>query len=163
MGGGLAGFSGRVGSGLGHATAAMSPSLLPQHQPTGWGLGAAVCGAKLGFAVGGLHEGLSGLGGLEGAAFRVFAALSPAYKDTALALLRLWSHISGLAGWAPPEAFLQAVVETITTCICAGKGCLCFALERIRLVLIAEPLGATDLVLITCACLIVHVLCMCWC
>jgi hypothetical protein len=141
MGGGLAGFSGRAGAGLGHATATMSPSLLAQHQHTGWGPNSAGRGFKLGFAVGGLHEGLSGLSGLEGTAFRAFAALSPAYADTAQAVMRLWVHMAGLSGLAPPEAFLQAVMETIATCVCAGEGrfvCVVERWQRTRMAYVAD-------------------------
>lgn len=122
VGGGLAAFSGAAAVGLGSLSAVFSPALLPQH-----GLGSHAAGAagsascQPGFAVGGLGEGLSGLGGAEGAGLRVFAALSPAYGDTAQALMRLWKHMAGLTGWAPPDALLQAVVEAATTAVCAGE------------------------------------------
>jgi hypothetical protein len=35
--------------------------------------------------------------------------------------MRLWKHMAGLTGWAPPDALLQAVVEVATTAVCAGK------------------------------------------
>lgn len=125
VGGGLAGFCGRAEAGLGNPSAIWSPVLLlaPHNSSSSSGP------SQPGFAVGGLGEGLSGLAGVEGAGLRVFAALSPAYGDTAQALLRLWRHMAGLAGWAPPDALLQAVVETATTAVCAGAppscGC-CF-------------------------------------
>lgn len=122
IGGGLAGFSGATVAGLGNPSAVLTPALLAQY-----GVGSRAVGmvgsarCQPGFAVGGLGEGLSGLGGAEGAGLRVFAALSPAYADTAQALMRLWKHMAGLTGWAPPDALLQAVVEVATTAVCAGK------------------------------------------
>jgi hypothetical protein len=121
VGGGLAGFSGCGQAGLGSPSAIFSPALLPPQFSAG-------CNSPSrtpGFAVGGLGEGLSGLAGAEGAGLRVFAALSPAYMDTAQALMRLWVHMAGLTGWAPPETLLQAVVETATTAVCAGVLNLC--------------------------------------
>lgn len=117
VGGGLAGFSGRAQTGLGNTSATFSPALLPTQSSSGYNSRSR---SQPGFAVGGLGEGLSGLAGAEGAGLRVFAALSPAYGDTAQALMRLWVHMAGLTGWAPPEALLQAVVETATTAVCAG-------------------------------------------
>jgi hypothetical protein len=115
VGGGLAGFSGRAEAGHGNPSAIWSPALLPTpHNSSSGGP------SQPGFAVGGLAEGLSGLAGVEGAGLRVFAALSPAYGDTAQALMRLWRHMAGLAGWAPPDALLQAVGEAVTTAICTG-------------------------------------------
>lgn len=114
--GGLAGFTGRTATGLGNPSAVLSPALLPP-APQGF----ALTGVQPGFAVGSMAEGLAGLGGVEGAGMRVFAALSPAYVDTAQALLRLWKHMAGLPAWAPPEALLQAVVETVATGVCAGE------------------------------------------
>lgn len=115
VGGGLAGFNGSAAAGLGNPSAVWSPTLLADAR----GGSSSGC-ARPGFAVGGLGEGLSGLAGVEGAGLRVFAALSPAYLDTAQALLRLWRHMAGLSGWAPPEALLQAVVEMATVAVCAG-------------------------------------------
>jgi hypothetical protein len=116
VGGGLAGFSGRAAEGLGNPMASLSPVVLTQHA-TGPGVSGSV---QPGFALGGLGEGLAGLGGVEGAGLRVFVSLSPAYPDTAQALMRLWVHMAGLAGWAPPETLLQAVVEAATSAVCTG-------------------------------------------
>lgn len=121
VGGGLAGFSGRAALGLGNPSASMTPAMLPAHGSMFTRAAAAGVGCgEPGFAVGALGEGLSGVCGAEGAGLRVFAAVAPAYADTAQALMRLWVHMAGLTGWAPPESLLQAVVEVATTAVCTG-------------------------------------------
>jgi hypothetical protein len=73
------------------------------------------------FALGGLNEGLAGLGGVEGAGLRVLAALSPACgPDAAQGLLQLWRTVSGAAGGAPSEQLLEALVETMCIAVCSG-------------------------------------------
>jgi hypothetical protein len=118
--GGLAGFSGRAFKPSGSRV--LAPALAgidPSHD-------AAVAGRTLGlnagvFALGGLGEGLAGLGGVEGTGLRVLAALSPACgPDAAQGLLQLWRTVSGAAGGAPSEQLLEALVETMCIAVCSG-------------------------------------------
>lgn len=139
VGGGLAGFSGRAALGLGNPSASMSPAMLPAHGMFTRVAAAGEGRGEPGFAVGALGEGLSGLCGVEGAGLRVFAALAPAYADTAQALMRLWVHMAGLTGWAPPESLLQAVVEVATTAVCTGAAGAMHAGCKSR-----PPISSTD-------------------